>query len=159
MSPTLKHSTLTKREVIEILGKSKRTVETYIAEGRLPVSYFNGTNGKQAYFEKADVERLKREFETPMVRTLPAVSNDPGKVLARIQPGATELAQAIAAALRDGLQGDSPKPWLTISEAVEYSGLPRSYLLAQARAGAVRAVNVGTGKQEYWRFNREALAK
>ena len=50
-------------------------------------------------------------------------------------------------------------PHLTLAQAVEYSGLPAAFLIAQARAGKVRAVNVGTGAREFWRFEREALAR
>ncbi len=74
-----KSKTLSKREVIQFLGRSKRTVETYIAEGRLPVSYVNGRNGKEAVFQRSDVERFKREMDTPMVRAL-AVSNPQARV-------------------------------------------------------------------------------
>jgi excisionase family DNA binding protein len=154
---------LTKREVIEYLGKSKRTVETMIAQGRLPAQYFNGPNGKQAAFARADVERLKGEIETPMVR--PAARLEAAVETAK---SLAPLAEAIAAALRTALQADVPKPraWLTLDEAVEYSGLPKSYLLALARGGGDAthrkpdfAVNVGTGTKEFWRFNREALSR
>lgn len=49
------------------------------------------------------------------------------------------------------------KPWLTLDEAVEYSGLPRAFLLAQAKAGNAFATNVGTDTSHRWRFNRDAL--
>jgi Helix-turn-helix domain len=52
-----------------------------------------------------------------------------------------------------------PKPWLTLAEAAEYSGLPATWLVEQARAGKLRAVNVGHGAREFWRFNREGLTK
>jgi hypothetical protein len=51
------------------------------------------------------------------------------------------------------------KPWLTLAEAAEWSGLPAAWLVAQARAGAAFAVNVGRGSKAHWRFNREMLGK
>lgn len=52
----------------------------------------------------------------------------------------------------------APKPWLTLEEAVEYSGLPRGYLLKRAREGWDAAVDVSTGgAHQFWRFNRAAL--
>jgi hypothetical protein len=52
----------------------------------------------------------------------------------------------------------APKPWLTVDEAVEYSGLPRGYLLKRAREGWDAAVDVSTGgAHQFWRFNRAAL--
>jgi len=56
---------LTKREVIEALGKSKRTIETYIKDGRLACTYINGRNGRQALFDADAVAALKREIDTP----------------------------------------------------------------------------------------------
>jgi hypothetical protein len=52
----------------------------------------------------------------------------------------------------------APKPWLTLEEACEYSGLPRGYLLKRAREGWDAAVDVSTGgAHQFWRFNRAAL--
>lgn len=45
--------------------------------------------------------------------------------------------------------------YMSVAEAVEYSGLPAAYLIKAAKAGTIRAVNVGTGKREFWRFARE----
>lgn len=72
------------------------------------------------------------------------------------------MADAFEHALRNALQPfvpAAPKPWLTLAEAVEYSGLPANYLVQQARADTIRAVNVGRGAREFWRFNREGLSK
>jgi hypothetical protein len=52
-----------------------------------------------------------------------------------------------------------PRYWLKLTEAAEYSGLTESWLLAQARAGAQYALNVGMGTRANWRFNREMLGK
>jgi len=53
-----------------------------------------------------------------------------------------------------------PKPWLTLAEAVEYSGLPAAFLLSRAHSKPVGfAVNVGQGTKAFWRFSREGLAK
>jgi hypothetical protein len=152
--------TMTKKEVIEYLGKSKRTVETLIAAGRLPVSYFNGPNGKQASFEAQAVEHLKVQMETPMVRARPAPSetstanpnsiHDSGATLVLSSPAMTAVATAMAEAVRAALQGAAlvaqlpagpqgaalvakPKPWLTAEEAEEFSGLPKRWLLKMAR--------------------------
>ena len=67
--------------------------------------------------------------------------------------------ERMLAAIAQAFPPPQPKPWLTLSEAEAYSGLPRAWLIAQARAGALRAVNVGHGAREFWRFNREGLAK
>lgn len=49
------------------------------------------------------------------------------------------------------------RPWLTLPEAAEVSGLPAGWLLAQAKAGAGFALNVAAGARAHWRFNRAAL--
>jgi predicted DNA-binding transcriptional regulator AlpA len=50
---------MSKTEVCAYLGKSKRTIESYVASGRLPAKYVNGPNGKTASFDPADVEAVK----------------------------------------------------------------------------------------------------
>jgi hypothetical protein len=52
-----------------------------------------------------------------------------------------------------------PRPWLTLDEAAEYSGLPAAWLLSQARSGSLVAIDVGMGSQERWRFSRARLAR
>jgi hypothetical protein len=170
--------TLSKREVVEYLGKSKRTIETYIADGRLACEYFNGPNGKTAIFRRVIVEALKRQLDTPIFRAVPEAATDrqgfayispqqpDGKSesqIALVRPGAVDPFAGLAAHLaRLSAAFPSPprpKPWLTLVEAVEFSGLPQAYLLTQARAGSIRAVNVGTAKQQRWRFHRSSLAK
>ena len=37
--------------------------------------------------------------------------------------------------------------------------LPAAFLVAEARAGRIRAVNVGKGAKEFWRFAKDALAR
>ena len=66
--------TMSKPEVCAFLGKSKRSVETYIATGRLAVGYFHGPNGKTAIFKRADLEALKRTFEEVWERNVNPVN-------------------------------------------------------------------------------------
>ena len=178
---------LTKPEACELLGKSERTVNTYMSSGRLAFR----TIGGKVIFDRANVERLKADLETPVVRGAvarpawnpppisqksdnaalgPHQGQDTG-ALARIDPeNVKTVADAFAAALRSGLQPLEPrpvtKPWLTLAEAVEYSGLPASYLMSQARASqdadvttdrGIVVINVGSDKQHRWRFQRDSL--
>lgn len=164
---------MSKREVCAFVGKSKRTIDSYIATGRLKVGYFHGPNGKTGIFRREDVEALKRDLETPtyrppVMRVLPAPpeSSDAGFAVAGRGetavgahiPQASALQHFLAEVLRTH-PVNRIRPWLTLAEAVEYSGLPASYLLAQARAGKARAINVGSGIREFWRFHRASLAK
>lgn len=67
--------------------------------------------------------------------------------LAQLVAGATASAQAPA------------RPWLSVDEAAEYSGLPAAFLRRQAAAGVPWAVNVGSDDRPRWRFNRDAMAR
>jgi hypothetical protein len=46
-----------------------------------------------------------------------------------------------------------PGPFVGLKDAVALSGMPASWLLAQANAGVPWAINVGTGKKKHWRFS------
>lgn len=158
-------STIDKKKAATLLGKSTRTVEEYVKAGRLRCAYVNGGHGMLAIFQRADVEALKAELDQPVVRAQPAfeVRNPLG--IQAVPPDAMPmLARHVAAALAE-LGPSRPalppvvKPWLTLDEAVEYSGLPRAYLLRATQEREPFARNVGAGKRASWRFNREALAR
>jgi hypothetical protein len=159
---------VTKAEASQILGKSLRSLAVYASKGKLPVQYVSGKNGRQAYFDGADVERLKAEMEMPVHRAVP-IAPAPAKQ----KSASAETALALAGELRGtsfsvpqlaahlaALSRAFPPPvsWLTLSEAVIASGLPAAWLVARAREGASFALNVGQGSKAHWRFNREALA-
>ena len=97
-----------------------------------------------------------------------------GPFAANVRDAATLLGViAGRAAIQAGRALDQ-KPWLTLDEAAEASGLPKAWLLAQARkdwrtfrlpgdtdaqADCVRAINVGSEKHCVWRFSRAALMR
>jgi uncharacterized protein YodC (DUF2158 family) len=148
---------LTKREVVVRLGKSKRTVETYIADGRLNCHYVNGPNGKQAAFHEEDVERLKTELDTPMVRAV----HDHALV---------PVAQAIAP--RDPFEGLAahlaklaalfPAPpkalpaYVTLHVALQITGLSATTIKELAGRNRVATHRYGRGLR-YRRADLEAL--
>jgi hypothetical protein len=166
---------LTKREVIEALGKSKRTIETYIKDGRLACTYINGRNGRQALFDADAVAALKREIDTPAEKpAAPRIVPAAEKPAKTQPPDGAQFTLADVSRVVAALAAQTPKPWLTLGEAAEFSGLPKAWLLAVARLGhpesaadraycdphgTVVAVNVGSEARASWRFNREALAK
>lgn len=144
---------MTKREVIEYLGRSKRTIETYISEGRLPVVYINGPNGKQAEFDREAVEALKRDLDTPMVRAIPETA------VQAIAPTLAPLAESLVSALR-GFHPELVKPWLTLSEASEYSGLTKAWLMEQGFVHGITVRDMGSGSRGgRWRFFRDDLGR
>ncbi len=152
--------TLTRREACGLLGKSPRSLNDYTKAGRLPVEYVSGSTGRQAMFARADVERLKRELETPLVRQgALALAPRPGGVTDPSRPqGLVDLAMIFERA-REYVQ-PAPRPWLTLAEATKYSGLPRAYLRSLAVDGAAFARDVALGgSRARWMFSREGLAK
>jgi hypothetical protein len=156
---------MSKAEVCELLGKSKRTVETFVSRGRLGVGYFAGANGKTAQFRRAEVEALKRELETPFYRPAPVTSfpehEHSATSVVRVA-SADPLAGLAAHLARLATAYPSPaseKPWLTLDEAAAWSGLPKGWLLAEAKAGNSFARNASKGARASWRFNRELLKR
>lgn len=172
---------LSKAEAAEFIGVSPRTVSRLLAEGKLSAYYVKGDSGqREIRISRSDAERAKAEIETPALLAVPAPAE---QALAKAAPALNELGASLSASLGGALEriadalrpAEPPKPWLTLAEAAEFSGLPASWLLARARlgshpesaadkmyadpAGCVVAVNVGTGTREFWRFNRAALAK
>jgi hypothetical protein len=95
---------MSKPEVCEYLGKSKRTIETFVSRGRLGVSYFAGANGKTAQFRRAEVEALDRELKTPVHRATPQLE------VYRPEPArGQDFAGAIATYLA-GIVGSAERP-------------------------------------------------
>jgi hypothetical protein len=172
---------LPKAEAAAYLGVSARSLERHEGKGFIEkrvrrAGPLERTNAVE--YSVADLEALKRgapnvharEIEPDgynkiVINDAPA-SNDTGKTTAVAKRDNGALAGAGLAQLVSYFewlraQNEPPavKPWLTLAEAVDYSGLPAAWLVAQARSGGVRAVNVGTGAREFWRFNREGLGK
>jgi hypothetical protein len=160
---------MTKREVCEFLGKSKRTVEKYMAEGRLVAEYVEGPNGKQLAFDRASAERTKRDLETPIPRTVSPTEEYFNQGNLHLKRTIHPVARPPVASTSDPFDGlaaqlaklatgfPSAAPvlgnWVSLEEAATRSGLPKSYLVAQAKAGAPFALNVSaSGKRASWRF-------
>jgi hypothetical protein len=176
---------LLKEDAAKLLGVATRQVERRARQGfietkRLPRG-INETTARVVYL-RADLVAIKAgkpNVHAVAVSEKPEQSHDEyfteSRDLARkpesttgavaLRPGSDDPFEALAAKLAGlasfAAQYAKPdvKPWLTLAEAVEYSGLPSHHLVEQARAGLIRAVNVGQGTREFWRFNREALAK
>lgn len=154
---------MTKREVIEYLGKSKRTIETYIGDGRLPVRYCNGPNGKAAIFDRANVEAFKLELAAIWEPARRPATAEGGTALTPISPrqlapiAPSFDAAAIRSAITEAITSTRVKPWLGIDDAARFSGLPKSWLRLKAPSGMYGAVNVGTDTRERWMFSRNAL--
>jgi predicted DNA-binding transcriptional regulator AlpA len=162
--------TLSKRDVSRLLGRSKRTVDRYMREGLLPFTHAPGANGVEARFRREDVEAFQRAERAPVTRAVARPSLPAAPIPVPIQPPALEmqavdaLAGRIAELAREWWPPakPDPKPWLTLSEAVAFSGLTRSYLVREARSGvsALAVRDMGRGSRGgRWRFSRESLTR
>ncbi len=160
-SPTALHavSDVNKSEACKILGRSRRMIDGYIASGKLTAFYISGKFGREVRFKREDVQRLKSDLENPIPRDAPPPSALSAVPAIARGPAPDAIAQ-LAAAIRTAQPAALPPtltPHMSLSEAVEYSGLPAAFLVAEARAGRIRAVNVGTKEKEFWRFAKEAV--
>jgi hypothetical protein len=184
---------LAKPEAAKLLGVQIRALERRCSQGyvekriqpRKPTE-----RAARVLYSRADILALKAGTPNVHAREVEKPEYSPGEVVgAAGKPPVSkrlDTAQSVSTALiPPGLRGapasivafwealykaattapPAPKPWLTLAEAVEYSGLPRGFLLAIAQGGGDftrRAppglvLNVGTEKQARWRFNRELL--
>jgi hypothetical protein len=123
-------------------------VERFLKEGRLKSRLQPVANRKpRVLIDPASIDALIGEARA--VPASVATSAGPGTSLSKLP----QLAQLLAAAVRP----KEWKPWLTLDEAVEYSGLPRGWLLSQAKAGAGFASDFGSGRRRSFRFHRDSL--
>lgn len=157
---------MNKREVCEYLGKSKRSVETYISSGRLTAKYFNGPNGKTTVFDRADVAA----FKDRMSETYDPVIKDPAGALALVKAQPVAVApparvfEPLPPAAHQPPAAPTPrvKPWLTLEEAEAFSGLTARWLLTQAESAKPLVTVRDMGRHTRggrWRFFRGDLVK
>lgn len=141
-----------KADAAKRLAISIRQIENLTAKGRIrkrKMAKAAWEKTGRVVYAAADIEAI-RSGERPapaaaLVPVAPAPAGSPGEPLAAL----TALARAL------GLPAPG-KPWLSLREAADYSGLPARHLVESARSGQMRARNVGV-KRERWMFPREGL--
>jgi len=137
-----------KREAAELLGLSTRGIERAVRRGHLTVLYRDSKHGRQAWFKAPELERLKQiqqghgpvgftsgippRPEVPAVPTIgtlvPMVEMGP-----RHRGGRREAPEVLIA---DRLT-------LTVDDAVQLSGLPRSFIVENIHSGKLKAITIG----------------
>jgi excisionase family DNA binding protein len=162
-------SPITKADAARIIGCSTKTIEAMVKAGKLQQTPWRNpaTGAVLATYREDDVERIRRERNpeavTPFVVTSQNHSEPPREAaVARPQPQQGEILQALLAALSANSQRlsepavrTSEKLFLTLSEASDFSGLPRGYLHARIKSGDLPAIKTGAG----WRIKREDLGR
>jgi hypothetical protein len=141
---------ISRQEAAKRLKVSERQVERLVARGaiakrRLAKEPWQKT--PTLLYSAADVKRFLEGERNSSANPLPA----------RPGPNGGELAGILATMAR--ASGEQRlKPWLSLREAAEYSGLPMAFLAHAAETGRIDAVNVSLGeKQKRWFFVRKAL--
>jgi hypothetical protein len=168
---------LNKRDAAALLKVNPRQVERRVEAGQIKKQVIPRKPWQHAnpvVFSRADIEAILRGEPNQyavIVKKPKSVVAAEGESMQAVQAveekavvhanGAPSLPVA-SVPWRDLLAGlassAKEKPWLSLTEAAEYTGLPLRWLRDRARAGAVHAHNVGL-KRERWMFNREALGK
>lgn len=144
---------MTKAEVRLKTGISERTLERKIQAGELRREFRNIPGRKPlAILNPEDVKKLTDKTLTPIPMKKSATGNSvvPGGMLK------TDRADMMAflAALSPARMTVDKKLYLTLKEAVEYSGLPLTYLKRKIQENVIPAVKISG-----WRIRREDLER
>jgi len=135
-----------KREAAEMLGISTRGVERAVRRGHLVVQYRDSKHGKQAWFRSSDLDVYKQHQQARAPVGF-------GPTLAGGAPPIGTLVPLVEMKPWPAKKGERPKHsnpvpvaerlMLTLAEAAQLSGLPRSYLVQAIRNGKLKAVKIG----------------
>lgn len=138
---------ISKRRAAEALGISPRRLLELSQSGQIRRHYHNDpqTRRRAAFFARPDVERLAAERIQAAPQSAASLAIGGGTLRPRSQPIALPAPEAPA------------RPWLTVDEAAEYTGLPASFLAAMIAGGKLAALDVGVRAGGRWRVNRRDL--
>jgi excisionase family DNA binding protein len=129
-----------KREAAELLGLSTRGVERAVRRGHLAVLYKDSKHGKKAWFSPQELERyhqLQRERE-------PVGFTPPGPLVGTLVPMVEVSSRRDRR--RDAVANAVPiadRLTLTVKEASQLSGLPRSFIVKNVHSGKLKAIRIG----------------
>jgi excisionase family DNA binding protein len=141
-----------KREAAQILGISTRGVERAVRRGQLAVRYQPGRHGRTAWFAAADLKRYQQvqqaRFPVGFTADITKPATDSGLTIGTVLPmvdvepwpqkhrqqekRANKPAMSIAEQLA-----------LSINDAAQLAGLPRSFILKSIESGKLKAFKVG----------------
>lgn len=153
---------MTKAEVAEFLGVSKRAVERYVQEGKLNIHYKKGRTNRVAIFDETEVRALKAEREVIEQRT-PSVKSSASS--ASYQKALTEIVERVAVRVaRAILEEQGPerrqivpieaKLTLNLKEAANLSGLSIEFLTEAINSKKLKAAQ---GRSQGWNIKRADL--
>jgi excisionase family DNA binding protein len=140
---------ISKRQAAQIVGLSTRGIERAVRRGHLDVQYRNSKHGKKAFFRPEDLQRLRERQEAagPVGFTsgIPGHPFPPGPPIGTVIPMVEmEPRRHKEEARKD--QNSVPiadRLTLTLHDAVQLSGLPRSFIAQNIRNGKLKALKIG----------------
>ncbi len=159
---------LTKKEVVDLLGVSGRTVERRLK----PARQASGDHGLVSLYSRAAVIRLADELgrsltakprvegevmphldATSRATSHPDAADGAQSLVASSSDGGAHLVVALVEALRAGV--DSSPVWLTREQALGVSGLPVTWFDNAVREKRIPHVGEGRGR----RYHREDVRR
>jgi hypothetical protein len=155
---------LSKADAAAFLNVSPRQIERRAAQGyvetrRLPRRPTE--RSERVEYSLADLAAIREGRPNQHGIPEPAGDNaagDPPEPVAKSTALARRGLEFDWKAIEGLLAPRPPKPWLTLDEAVMFSGLPKGWLMREARKGSPLALNVGSAKRASFRFSRELLS-
>jgi len=138
---------LTKHIAADRLKLSVRRLTELAAEGKFTRhrAFDPETRRDALMFDAAEIEAYqgRREYDSAPAGTTAALVTTAPRRLPLDEYDIDEPAAAVTL-----------RPWLTIAESAEYSGLPASHLLGMIEAGELAARDVGIRPGGHWRVRR-----
>lgn len=163
---------MNKQKAAEFLEIGVRSLERYMAHGRVAYVRQRGKTGEVVDFRKSELQRFKEELHSPTHQAAVEVrqassSNSSGLVakdqimaeigesLVSMSEGIDALSEAVFYMLKERTHKIpvENKPLLTLAEAQQVSGLSRKFLLEAIQQGRLKAEIIGKA----WRVKRRDL--
>ena len=147
-----------RQEAAEYLGVSVRTIDKYIAQGRLTVRYQKATRGRVAVLNLEELDAIKSEQETPLVKPRVFTNDVPSELPSRAEhpfqfPTPIHISPS-SPRERDLLITEiAAKPLLTLREAATLSGLSKQFLKESIQKEKLQ----GSIIRGAWRIHRQHL--
>jgi len=138
---------ITKQIAARQLGLSERRVLELAQKGKIKRHLVKNpdTGHRQVLLSASDVARLR------------GIDIATGALGSRENGAVMRAARTLAALPPHDVSTIPQRPWLTLAEAEDYSGLPRSFLDEYIRAGKLPALDVGVRPGGRWRVSRRDL--
>jgi excisionase family DNA binding protein len=147
---------LTLPEATQHLGKSEKSIERLLKAQELRSRLENREGRKpQRLYHAGDLERIKHE-------AIPASAVEPTRALAPAKPLEIAIGTNTVTTIHDVMTkwldrgatiGMRERFWLTLAEAAEVSGIPRTYVKRLCEEGKIVSVRFGRA----WRVRRASL--